>query len=55
MVASCFDWKFPETNKAKIVLIISENPYFLSMYCMWLISFKLNELLNLKPVLFLNS
>ena len=55
MVASCFDWKFPETNNAKIVPIISENPYFLSMYCMWLISFKLNELLNLKPVLFLNS
>ena len=34
MVASGFDLKFPETNKGKIVPIISENPYFLSMYCM---------------------
>ena len=36
MVASCFDRKFPETNKAKIVPIISENPYFLSMYVLYL-------------------
>ena len=33
MVASCFDWKFPETNKAKIVPIISENPYFQKHIC----------------------